>query len=293
MDFPAASMVFDLYWHQAHNAIVLAFLFVDGLGLSSDPRTSLKRDLPTLRALSGGFSQEPFSQPSLAYRVLDARLGVEGLPQSGTGQTVLLTGVNAAQLLGHHQGPHPLSKLQTLLRQESLQVWAAQRGFRVLHANGYRQEYLEKALNSRRNLLSAFGFAARAAGLDLLPIDHPQAMLPAFWPEPEAAGERFAHIAQRHDLTLLENWALDYWGHRMPEKLDERLVELDRFLLGFLNANPTATLILTADHGNAEEPWHTQHTLNPVPLVVYGPLANSVPAMHSLTDLAPWIKQQL
>ncbi len=272
---------------------MLAFLFVDGLGLSSDPRSPLKRlNLPTLRALTGGFSQAPLSQTGLAYRVLDARLGVEGLPQSGTGQTALLTGQNAAQLLGHHQGPHPLSKLQTLLQQESLQIWATRRGLQVLHTNGYRPEYLEKVLNSRRNLLSAFGFAARVAGLELLPLDHPQATLPAFWPEPEAAGERFAQIAQHHDLTILENWALDYSAHRMPEQLDDRWLELDRFLEGFLNASPAATLLLTADHGNAEEPWHTQHTLNPVPLVIYGPLANRVPAMRSLTDLAPWIKRQ-
>lgn len=269
-------------------------MFVDGLGLTDDPRSPLQRlDLPTLRTLSGGFSQQPFNRPHLAYRVLDARLGVEGLPQSGTGQTALLTGLNAAQWLGHHQGPHPLSKLQVLLRQDSIQVWAARQGFRVLHANGYRREYLERVMDSRRNLLSAFGFAARMAELELLPIDHPQALLPAFWPEPKAAGQRFAQLAQAHHLTILENWALDYSAHRLPDKLEERFVELDRFLEGFLNANPEATLILTADHGNAEEPWHTQHTYNPVPLVIYGPLANSVPAMDSLTGLVPWMKRQL
>lgn len=279
---------------RVQNALVLAFLFVDGLGLSHDPRSAQKRlELPTLSALSGGFSQRPFSQPSLAYRVLDAHLGVEGLPQSGTGQTALLTGQNAAQILGCHQGPHPFSKLQTLLRQDSLQVWAARRGLQVLHANAYRQEYLERVQNSRRNLLSAFGFAAQAARLELLPIDHPHALLPAFWPEPEAAGARFARLAEQHSLTILEYWALDYAAHRLPEKLDERWIELDRFLEGFLNADSAATLILTADHGNAEEPWHTQHTLNPVPLVVYGSLAHLVPAMDSLTDLAPWIKGQI
>jgi len=200
---------------------VLAFLFVDGLGLSSDPRSPLKRlDLPTLGALTGGFSRVPLSRPSLAYRVLDARLGVEGLPQSATGQTALLTGKNASQLLGHHQGPHPLSKLQALLQRESLQFWATRRGLGVLHANGYRPEYLEKVQGSRRNLLSAFAFAARAAGLELLPMDHPRAVLPAFWPQPEAAGERFAQIAQHYDLTFLESWALDYWGHRLPMRLE-------------------------------------------------------------------------
>jgi len=271
---------------------VLVFLFVDGLGLTNDLRSPLKRlHLPTLGALTGGFSQVPLSRPSLAYRVLDARLGVEGLPQSASGQTALLTGQNASRLLGHHQGPHPLRKLQALLQQESLQVWAVQRGLRVLHANGYRPEYLEKVLGSHRNLLSAFAFAARAAGLKLLPVGHPRAVLPAFWPEPEAAGERFAQIAQQYDLTFLENWSLDYWGHRLSTMLDKCLVELDRFLQGFLNANLALTLVLTADHGNAEEPWHTQHTLNPVPLVVYGPLAHLVPAMRSLTDLAPWIKR--
>lgn len=273
---------------------MLAFLFVDGLGLCDDPRSPLQRlDLPNLRDLSGGFSDQPFNRPNLAYRVLDARLDVEGLPQSGTGQTALLTGLNAAQILGHHQGPHPLSKLQILLRQDSIQVWSARQGLKVLHANGYRQEYLERVMDSRRNLLSAFGFAAKVAELELLPIDHPHALLPAFWPEPHAAGGRFARIAEEHDLTILENWALDYSAHRVQDRLDDRFVELDRFLDGFLKTNSRATLILTADHGNAEEPWHTQHTHNPVPLVVYGPLANSVPAMNSLTGLVPWMKQQL
>ncbi|MCX7600618.1 MAG: metalloenzyme [Meiothermus sp.] len=273
---------------------MLAFLFVDGWGLSDDPRSPLQRlDLPTLRGLSGGFSHQPFSQPHLAYRVLDARQGVEGLPQSGTGQTALLTGVNAARMLGHHQGPHPLRRLQTLLEEHSIQVWAARRGLRVWHANGYRGEYLERVTQSRRNLLSSFAYAARVAGLELLQMNHPKALLPAFWPEPEAAGQRFAELAQAHHLTILENWALDYTAHRQPEKLDERFVELDRFVYGFLNAGSELTLMLTADHGNAEEPWHPLHTLNPVPLILHGPLASHVPEMNSLTDLAPWLQKQL
>ncbi len=276
---------------EAHNALVLAFLFVDGLGLSQDPRSPLKRlKLPVLQALSGGFSRQAFNQPHLAYRVLDAGLGVEGLPQSGTGQTTLLTGHNAAQMLGHHQGPHPLSKLQTLLREESIQVWAVQRGRWVWHANGYRQEYLEKVQKSRRNLLSAFGYAARVAGLKLLPLEHPLALPPAFWPEPQAAGRRFARLAEAHHLTILENWALDYAAHRQPESLEARFLELEGFLQGFLEARSRATLILAADHGNAEEPWHPQHTQNPVPLIVCGPLAPLLPEMCSLADLAPWIR---
>jgi len=273
---------------------VLALLFVDGLGLSDDPRSPLRGlELPTLRWLSGGFASQPFVQGRLAYRVLDATLGVEGLPQSGTGQTTLLTGTNAAQLLGHHQGPHPLSRLQGLLRVGSLQVWGRARGLEVIHANGYRPEYLERALSSRRNLLSAFGYAARAAGLELRALEDPLALAPAFWAEPERAGERLAGLAQGHDWVVLESWALDYFAHREPARLPERFTELDRFLRGWLEANPAATLLLTSDHGNAEEPWHPQHTRNPVPLIAFGPLAPTLPPMSSLTDVAPWVRQVL
>ncbi|WP_369911164.1 metalloenzyme [Meiothermus sp. QL-1] len=272
----------------------MAFLFVDGLGVCEDPASPLHRlKLPTLRGLSRGFSRLPFTTSDHAYRVLDACLGVEGLPQSGTGQTTLLTGINAARLLGRHQGPHPLSRLQALLQSESLQVWAVRQGLRVLHANGYHESYLERTQKSRRNLLSAFGYAARAAGLALLPWEHPLALPPAFWPEPEASGARFARLAQAHHLVILEHWALDHAAHREPERLAERFLELDRFLAGFLAAQGEATLVLTSDHGNAEEPWHPQHTRNPVPLVVSGPLAASLPPMQSLAELAPWLRWAL
>lgn len=273
---------------------MLAFLFVDGLGLSADPRSPLRQlELPTLHALTGGFAPAAHDAPGVAYRVLDANLGLEGLPQSGTGQTTLLTGANASALLGHHQGPHPGSRLQELLREQSLQVWAVRRGLRVLHANGYRREYLERLRGSRRNMFSAFAYAAVAAGLELLPLDDPRAMLPAFWPEPERAGERFAGMAGQNDLLFLENWSLDYSAHREPERLPERFTELERFVRGWLEAAPQATLLLTADHGNAEEPWHGAHTRNPVPLLVLGPKASTVPAMTSLLDVAPWVREVL
>ncbi len=271
---------------------MLAFLFVDGMGLSDDPRSPLRTlELPTLSKLSNNWSSQPFEKANLAYRVLDANLGIEGLPQSGTGQTSLLTGVNAAALLGFHQGPHPLTRLQAVLREESIQVWASRKSLKVLHANSYRPEYLQRVQDSRRNILSSFAYAAQTAGLTLLPIDHPNAILPAFWPEPEQAGAHFARVAEQYHLSILENWSLDYSAHRVQDKLDERFLELDRFVCGFLNASPKATLVITADHGNAEEPWHTQHTNNPVPCIFAG--VNKVPAMQSLTDVAPWMRDYL
>lgn len=272
---------------------MLVFLFVDGLGLSQDPRSPLMRlPLPHLHQLSAGFTPQPFSTAQHAYRVLDATLGTEGLPQSGTGQTTLLTGQNAATLLGQHQGPFPATALRGLLSHQSLPVWAKQHGLRVLHANGYRQEYLERALASRRNAFSSFAFAARAAGLNLLSLDHPQAVAPAFWPNPAHAASQLAQLAHGHDLVILEHWALDLFAHRYPDQLDERFIELDAFV-GELMAQEGISVVVTSDHGNAEESWHTHHTTNPVPMWAWGPIAARVGSMNSLGDVAPLIRQHL
>ncbi len=226
-------------------------LFVDGLGLGE----ALEGLFPLLLKLN------PLP--------LDATLGVEGLPQSGTGQTSLLTGVNAAQALGRHQGPFPAPSLRPLLRQ-SLYAWARAQGLKVLHANGYRPEYLKRATEGKRLGLSAFALAARLAGLPLLPLDHPLALPPAFWPDPKAVAQKALWLLAEHDLVVLEYWALDLAAHRAPETLPERFRELAGFLEALLEAR--ARVLLVSDHGNAEEPWHPHHTRNPVPLAYTGRL---------------------
>ncbi len=273
----------------------VAFLFVDGLGLSADARSPLHAGgLDTLRSLASGFALTPHDAPGAAYRVLDATLGVDGLPQSGTGQTTLLTGVNASALLERHQGPHPGGRLRDLLAEESLHVWATRRGLSVFHANGYRPEYLRRVLNARRNMLSAFAVAARAAGCALLDLADARAHWPGYWSNPADAGQRLAHAAASHHLTVLEHWALDYAGHRERHTLGERLRELDGFVAGYLSAGTATTLVITSDHGNAEEPWHHTHSRNPVPFVAAGPAAASVPAaLDSLTGVAPWLRTVL
>ena len=245
------------------------FLFVDGLGLGE----ALEDLFPLLLSLNP--------------HPLDATLGVEGLPQSGTGQTALLTGVNAARLLGHHQGPFPSPRLRPLLK-ASLYAWAKEEGLALLHANAYRPEYLEKAVRGRRLFLSAFAQSARLAGLPLLPLDHPLALPPGFWEDPYGVGARAAALTRRFDLVILEYWALDLLAHRDPERLPERFRELTLFLRGFLDEG--GELLLTSDHGNAEEPWHPRHTLNPVPLVYTGEAP--LPPLD-LTGVLPWTQRIL
>ncbi|MDM7323917.1 MAG: metalloenzyme [Thermus sp.] len=244
----------------------MLFLFVDGLGLGE----ALEDLFPFLLELSP--------------KALDATLGVEGLPQSGTGQTTLLTGVNAASLLGHHQGPFPSPRLRPLLR-KSLYAWAREAGLKVLHANAYRPEYLKRTREGRRLLLSAFAQAALLAGLPLLSLGHPEVLSPGFWEDPYKAGAQAAALARSFHLVVLEYWALDLAAHRHPDTLLQRFRELSLFLKGFLTEG--STLLLTSDHGNAEEPWHRQHTQNPVPLVYTGK-APYWP--EDLTGVFPWLQ---
>lgn len=275
------------------NAHVL-FLFVDGLGLSADPRSPLRTcALPTLSDLTHGFDVEPRDGRMRAYRVLDATLGLDGLPQSATGQASLLTGINAAAHLGRHQGPHPGAVLQALLREQSLYAWSAARGLSVTHANGYRPEYLARVLGSRRNMLSAFAFSARSIGLPLLGLDEPGAHWPGYWSDARKAAMAMVDTVRQHNLTVLEYWALDYAGHREPTNVSVRLGELDVFVGTFLRAAPDVTLVLTSDHGNAEEPWHWRHSRNPVPFIACGPGAESVPGMTSLVDVAGLLQSLL
>src|SRR6266508_3622239 len=64
----------------------------------------------------------------MLFKAIDATLGVMGLPQSGTGQTALLAGVNAAALHGRHQPHVPPVALRPLLAERSILRRVIERG---------------------------------------------------------------------------------------------------------------------------------------------------------------------
>ena len=76
------------------------FLFMDGVGLGADnPRVNplARADLPNLDALLGGrkltASSVPLESERASVVALDAVMGVDGMPQSATGQASLLPGL--------------------------------------------------------------------------------------------------------------------------------------------------------------------------------------------------------
>src|SRR5204862_5361459 len=84
----------------------------------------------------GMFAGEPFAATrGGASTPTDARLGVDGLPQSATGQATIITGENAPARLGRHLSAFPGGSLRPLLRERSLFRTLGDRGLRVAHAN--------------------------------------------------------------------------------------------------------------------------------------------------------------
>ncbi len=272
---------------------MLLFLFVDGLGVSENPESPLSATpLPFLKGELGALGSRPSKGPEVRYHPLDARLDTPGLPQSATGQTTLLTGQNAARHLGYHHGPFPGPALKALLQSASLPQKARRLGLPYHHANGYTDRYLARIENSRRPPLSAFAYAARASGLSLLSLGAPGA-LDAVLEAPRREARRAAELVQSYPFVVLEFWALDLAGHRDPRMIPELLQRLDAFAAEFLEAAPGATLVLSSDHGNAEEPWHKRHTQNPVPFLAAGPLVQRLSAPEDLVGAGVFLAQAL
>ncbi len=246
------------------------FFFVDGLGLPPDP------DDPLYRGPLGPFLA--------AARPLGAALGVPGLPQSATGQTALLTGKNAARLLGHHHGPYPGPRLRALLAEHGLGPRLVRAGRGFLHANGYRPDYLRA-----RRRRSAFAAMAELAGVGLLPLKARPAVDPLL-AEPEREAKKLADLAAAYPLVTLEFWATDLAGHRAPERLPELYRRLARALAVLTERGDG---VLVSDHGNAEEPGHRRHTRNPVPLLAWGRLETAFAGARSILEVAPRLARAL
>jgi 2,3-bisphosphoglycerate-independent phosphoglycerate mutase len=243
----------------------LIFIFLDGVGLApagpDNPLTDA--DTPALRALLGGpltieqanlsrrERRESREQASPGYssvpavisvaqigrwsgdlllKAIDATLGVPGLPQSGTGQTALLAGMNAAELHGRHQPHFPPVALRSLLAERNVLRRVVERGGRATFANAFGPRYWE-AVASRRIRRSASVIAAEGAGLRFRDMDdlragramawdvtgaalrerEPAAGLPLI--TPQEAGVNLARLADDHDLVFYESFLPDLAGH--------------------------------------------------------------------------------
>jgi hypothetical protein len=220
---------------------------------------------------------------------IDATLGVEGLPQSGTGQTTLFTGVNGARAIGKHFGPHPYSTLKPLLRERNLFRQLHQHGKTTCFANAFPQRFFDYVAH-RRSRLTVTTFSCLESNVPLLRSDDLEQgrgisadITNAGWAdlgyhhisviEPEEAGERLVRLTREFDFVLFEYWKTDHAGHSQDGKdAVDVLRRFDGMLCGILSSMDTrdTLLLITSDHGNIEDLSVKTHTRNPVPLLLFG-----------------------
>lgn len=274
------------------------FLFLDGVGLGLDDplRNPLSAaSMPKISALLGGSrlvaQTAPFHGDEATLLALDARLGIEGTPQSASGQATILTGRNVPAEIGRHYGPKPNPPIRRLLESNNLFSEVARGGGSSALLNAYPPGYFE-SIRSQRRLYSAIPLAATAAGLRLrtaADLKAGQALSPDFtgqgWsarsdfpPAPvytaEEAGSLLAQLSLAYDLAWFDYWPSDYAGHRGSMEMSLPMLETFDTIMGALHqawANRRDLVVVISDHGNLEDMEKRGHTLNPVPAMLIGP----------------------
>ncbi|MFO7608626.1 MAG: alkaline phosphatase family protein [Candidatus Krumholzibacteriia bacterium] len=287
-------------------------LFIDGFGWGDpDPAFNPQHAyggellrLPDLPAAAAGLV--PLPRGGWA-RPLDAVLGVDGLPQSATGQTTLLSGVNAQAALGKHLTGFPNDALRAILLEHSVLRQLTDLGRRACFLNAFRPRFF--AFPRERQLqFSATTVANLAADLPFFTLDDvaagrslyqefTNAELRAMGFEvdpltPAEAGRVLGRAAAAYDFVLYEYFQTDKAGHSgEPERAWAELAKLDAFLGAVLEAlPPDALLLLTSDHGNLEDLRTRRHTANPVPLMAWGPgAAGFIAPLARLDQVTPAI----
>ena len=149
----------------ASDSILL--FFIDGLGIGTRAPAN---------PLDGLAAAEPLAIfPDEAPNILggtlvstDPRLGVAGRPQSASGQTTILTGVNAPALLGYHKQGFPNAAMREIIAEHSIFLQLKNAGIEpATFANAYSQRFFDE----RPRWVSATTAAVEAAELQFRNIN--------------------------------------------------------------------------------------------------------------------------
>ena len=275
-------------------------LFLDGVGIHHNKQhtTITINELPVLHNVV-----HKESTP------IDAIMGVPGTPQSATGQTSLLCGINAQKLAGRHEEGFPGPLLKKLIAQENIFSKLARINRKSTFANGYWLtdiHNIDRRLKRRMSVTTVAALSGIGSVRTMEFMKRGEAVyqditheilrqrgeeIPAI--TEEEAAKRLVAISGDFDFTLFEYFQSDMAGHGQdPERVKQVLMTLERFIGALLQAIDFSkcTLIITSDHGNIEDLSTPRHTRNPVPYFVRGPgreiLTRNV---RDLSDITPRI----
>ena len=284
----------------------MIFIFIDGFGIGeNDPEKN-----PYIAANTKSFDD---LIKRYGVYITDATLGVEGLPQSATGQTTIYTGINASKAIGRHWSARPTQALSDLIMQDNLFISMKNNGHTVTFANVYTTEYLEQMEKKPRGIFkpSVTTLLCLSSQTPLRVLDDYQKGQGVFHDitgrklvehgydipliAPTQAAENLYRVSREYDLTLFEFFMTDLAGHSMDAgKAIYELELLDQMLgrLVQLMDLKEDVILITSDHGNIEDRTVKTHTLNPVPTIIAGESVNrGTLTIQSLMDIKPAILQ--
>jgi hypothetical protein len=315
----------------------LLFIFLDGVGLGQDDpdvNPFARVPMPNLAALLGGHKLitdgKLSNDGSGSYLVdndrasllaLDACLGVDGIPQSATGQASLFTGINVSARLGAHEGPKPTPPIVDLIKQGTLLTQLHGHGKTAALLNAFPPRYFQSIENGY-HLPGVIALSVDQAGFHLKTLTDlfvGNAISADFTAEgwqshlgfqdtpvltPSQAGERLSRLAGQTDLAIFEYWLTDVAGHHQDMASAHSLLDTLDTVFGSLLSTwdyENGLILLTSDHGNLEDLSTRHHTRNKVPLLLIGApllrnsfihqleLTRGLRKELDLTDVAPAI----
>ncbi|MGB7068546.1 MAG: hypothetical protein WBD22_03570 [Pyrinomonadaceae bacterium] len=291
-----------------HNSVIL--VFIDGLGIGARGRSNPFEGLGDVDPIAHFSESRRKCFMDGIVVPTDPRLGVEGRPQSASGQTTILTGINAPAALGYHKQGFPNERLRSIISEHSIFLQLRNAG--VL-PNVFVNAYSPRFFAEIPRWKSATTCAVEAAGMqfrtfsDLLAqraLYHDftnSSLVESGFDIPSvsssAAASTLAKFTNPYRFILYEHFMTDKIGHDRDVEAARRhlplLAEFVRALLEFVDLEST-TVILTSDHGNIEDLSVRNHTLNDVPTILWGRNADSVaPDIRDLTDITPAILRLL
>ena len=204
----------------------ILLFFIDGLGIGTRGPHNPLDGLADAEPLAI-FQNEPANTLDGVLVTTDPRLGIEGRPQSASGQTTILTGINAPALLGYHKQGFPNAAMREIIAEHSIFLQLKQAGIGpATFANAYTARFF----NERPRWVSATTAAVEAADLKFRNVDdlkNDRAVYQDFTNQfiiergeqveprtPGRAAEVLASIVAESRFTLYEYFITDKIGHK-------------------------------------------------------------------------------
>lgn len=292
----------------------LFLFFIDGIGIGeSNPERN-----PLIQLGDAFLGPSHFHSGHVPLRTstvwllpIDATLGVAGRPQSATGQTSFMTGINAAEKLGYHQQAFPNEQLLPLISSHNLLKVLMQNGVRATSANLYSHKYFSDRRKRRKNMFPVSTLSIESAGIPFRYYKDYRLRRAVFADitnqmlkergfnikpiPPKRAASHVLNIFKRQDLVFFEYFLTDTYGHaRKAAAIRHCVANINAFLRALWEqSKQEIDILIISDHGNAEDMEVGDHTLNPVPFFLISSQAekwaSKVPEPQSLLDIKPFI----